>query len=263
MIPLYDLNPHHRFPWLTVVIIAANVAVTAWMSTLGDARVSAIALRYGLVPERVSEIGSGQPVAATIHAMDARGRVIPVGMAQLSTDPADVYPTFLTTMFMHGGWLHLLSNMWILWIFGNNVEDRLGHFMYACYYLVGGIAASVTHWAFNMDSELPVVGASGAVATVLGGYAVTFPWAKVRTLVIAGLIFVIDIPALVWLGIWFVLQNVLPFVLSFGAVQRDPVAYLAHIGGFIAGIALMPLLSLGASPPGADWRREAEEVFRI
>jgi membrane associated rhomboid family serine protease len=263
MFPLYDLNPHRRTPWITLLIIAANVAATIWMSSLSEMNAQKVALKYGFVPKRLSEVDSGQPVIVTLHGRDADGKIVPVGIAQLKSDPQGTYATLLTTMFLHGGWLHLLSNMWILWIFGNNIEDRLGHLLYLGYYLVGGLAATLCHWAFNAQSEVPVVGASGAVATVLGGYAITYPWAKVRTLVIVGLIFVVDIPALIWLGIWFVLQNVVPFALSLQGLKEDPVAYLAHIGGFLAGIALMPLLSLGASPPGADWRREAEEMFRF
>jgi membrane associated rhomboid family serine protease len=137
-------------------------------------------------------------------------------------------------MFLHGGWLHLISNMWILWIFGNNVEDRLGHFMYGCYYLLGGLIATICHWVLHRMDATPLIGASGAVATVLGGYA-----------------------------IWFVLQNVIPGLLMLGGVIRDPVAYWAHIGGFVAGIALMPLLSLGAPPPESDWHKEAAEMFRF
>jgi membrane associated rhomboid family serine protease len=109
---------------------------------------------------------------------------------------------------------------------------------------------------------MPVIGASGAVAAVLGGYAVTYPWAKVRTLIPFPLL-IIDIPALVWLGIWFVLQNVIPGILMLQGVVQEPVAYWAHIGGFVTGVALMPLLSVGASPPGADWRKEADDMFQF
>jgi membrane associated rhomboid family serine protease len=192
-----------------------------------------------------------------------RPRIVAVAQVRLPSDAAAVYPTLLTTMFLHGGWLHLLSNMWILWIFGNNIEDRLGHFIYVAYYLIGGLAASFCHYFTDMQSDMPVVGASGAVAVVLGGYAITYPWAKVRTVVFVGLIMILDIPALVWLGIWFVTQNVIPAFLTLNQVVRDPVAYWAHIGGFLAGIALMPLFAIGASPPEADWRKEAEDQFRF
>jgi membrane associated rhomboid family serine protease len=268
MFPLYDLNPHRRFPWLTVAIIAANVAVQIWMSSLGPLDQQRVAMRFGVVPKRVSAVGKGQEVTVPLRdiRVDVRNgeqRVVEVAKVQLPTDPSSVYPTLLTTMFLHGGWLHLLSNMWILWIFGNNIEDRLGHFIYVAYYVLGGIVASFCHYFTDMQSDMPVVGASGAVAAVLGGYAITYPWAKVRTVVFIGLIMVLDIPALIWLGIWFVTQNVIPAFLAFNEVVRDPVAYWAHIGGFLAGIVLMPLFALGASPPEADWRREAEDMFRF
>ncbi|MEX2315885.1 MAG: rhomboid family intramembrane serine protease [Pirellulales bacterium] len=261
MFPLYDLNPHRRIPWLTLLVIAANLTVTVLMAGMGDNRTRDLVYEYGFVPARVSHVSSGQPVTLKVPDVDRQGRVVAVGLVQLSTDPADVYPTFFTTMFLHGGWGHLLMNMWILWIFGNNVEDRLGHLLYACYYLIGGLAATLCHYATDPNSDLPVIGASGAVATVLGGYAITYPWAKVRTLIIVGLIFVVDIPALVWLGIWFVLQMI-PGVLSLQGIVQQQVAYWAHIGGFVAGMALMPLLSLGAPPPGSDWRQEADDMFQ-
>jgi membrane associated rhomboid family serine protease len=233
------------------------------MSSLSDNQQTLVALRYGFVPKRVSELGQGRDTAVPVRAMNARREIVEIGVLKLSTAPESVYPTFLTTMFLHGGWLHLISNMWILWIFGNNVEDRLGHFMYGCYYLLGGLIATICHWVLHRMDATPLIGASGAVATVLGGYAVTYPWAKVRTLIFVGLFMIVDIPALIWLGIWFVLQNVIPGLLMLGGVIRDPVAYWAHIGGFVAGIALMPLLSLGAPPPESDWHKEAAEMFRF
>jgi membrane associated rhomboid family serine protease len=165
-------------------------------------------------------------------------------------------------MFLHGGWAHLLMNMWMLWIFGNNIEDRLGHFVYLAFYMMGGIVATLVFWVSGPNVTMPVVGASGAVAAVLGAYAITFPTAKVRTLVFFILIAVIDLPALVLLGVWFMLQVFSGFMGLWG-VAMEPVAFWAHIGGFVAGMILMPLLSLGASPPGTDWRKETEEQFRF
>jgi membrane associated rhomboid family serine protease len=119
---------------------------------------------------------------------------------------------------------------------------------------------SLCHWAVNSSSDQPVIGASGAVATVLGGYAVTFPWAMVRTLIF---VFIADVPALVWLGMWFVWENVVPAVASLQREVAEPVAFWAHIGGFVAGLVLMPFMALGASPPGTDWRKEADDMFRF
>jgi membrane associated rhomboid family serine protease len=263
LFPLYDLNPHYRVPWFTVLLIAANVGVTVWMTSLNERQQSELALRYGFVPARLSQLGNGQPIAAPVLAVDPQtGKPVQIGAVALSTAPADVYFTFLTTMFLHGGWLHLVTNMWMLWIFGNNIEDRLGHVMYVAFYLVGGVLATLCYWVSDANGLVPVVGASGAVATVLGGYAVTFPMAKVRTLVFFFFITIFDLPALVLLGLWFGMQ-VLSGLMGLFDVVLEPVAFWAHVGGFVAGIVLMPLLTIGASPPGTDWRKESDELFRF
>jgi membrane associated rhomboid family serine protease len=153
-----------------------------------------------------------------------------------------------TSMFMHAGLMHLLSNMWFLWLFGNNVEDRLGHVVYLFFYLVGGLAALACHWATNPSSPVPVVGASGAVAAVLGAYAITFPFAKVRTLVFLFVfVTIIDLPALMVLGFWF-LGQLLEARHALNAGVDGGVAFMAHVGGFVAGLILMPLLG-GTRPP--------------
>src|SRR6476469_7709820 len=118
MFPRYDLNPHRRFPLLTVVIIAINVAVMAWMTGMTDEQVNLIAFEHGFVPIRASQVNSGQPITLRVPKDVGRGHLVVGGFVQLSTSPGAVYSTFLTTMFLHGGWGHLLSNMWILWIFG-------------------------------------------------------------------------------------------------------------------------------------------------
>jgi membrane associated rhomboid family serine protease len=263
LLPLFDLNPHRRTPWLTLLIIAANVAATVWMTRLAPRAQSATALQYGFVPARLTLVGSGRLVPAPLYSVDERRDVpVQVAVVQLSTSPGDVYSTLITTMFLHGGWFHLISNMWMLWIFGNNIEDRLGHLLFVAYYLVGGLVATLCHWAFDPQSTLPVVGASGAVATVLGGYAITYPTAKVRTLVFIILITVIDLPALLFLGFWFLMQLASGLV-ALGGVPLEPVAFWAHVGGFVAGMILMPIMSLGSSPPGTDWRKESDELFRF
>lgn len=262
LFPLYDLNPHRRFPWLTLIVIAVNVLVMARMHGLNDQAQSLLALQYGFVPARLSHVGQGRAIEAPLLAIDMRvGRPVKVGGVLLSTAAADVYPTFLTTMFLHGGWVHLALNMWMLWIFGNNIEDRLGHLLYIAFYLAGGVVGTLGHWLSDPQSTVPVVGASGAVAAVLGGYALTYPTAKVRTLVFFILITIVDMPAIVLLGIWFMLQLVSGLM---GMMQMpvEPVAFWAHAGGFVAGMVLMPLMSLGASPTGTDWKKESDELFR-
>jgi membrane associated rhomboid family serine protease len=263
LFPLYDLNPHRRFPLVTLLIIAANAAVMLWMWPLRDIEQSKVAMRYGFVPARLSHMDRGREIIAPIRAIDERtGQIVTIDTVPLSTKSSSVYLTFLTTMFLHGGWGHLLMNMWMLWVFGNNIEDRLGHLVYLIFYLFGGIVATLAFWVSNPEALTPVVGASGAVAAVLGGYAVTFPTAKVRTLVFFLLIVIVDMPALVLLGIWFVLQ-VVSGLMGLWGVVLEPVAFWAHIGGFVAGMILMPLFSLGASPPGKDWRKETDEMFNF
>lgn len=261
MFPLYDINPHRRFPWMTVLLILVNIGVLA---SQGTGPSLDTVYQYGFIPKRVSEAGSGKLVSVREPVLNRRGEPIPgkVKVVQISTAPIDVYPTFITTMFLHGNWLHLIMNMWMLWIFGNNIEDRLGRFMFICYYLLGGMVGSVCQWAIDPQLDVPVIGASGAVAAVLGGYAITFPKVSVKTLIFVGIPLFVNLPALVVLGVWFVIQILFGFrMMSEG--EGPAVAYWAHIGGFVAGIVLMPFLTLGASPPDADWKREAKELFEF
>ncbi|HEU4464559.1 MAG TPA: rhomboid family intramembrane serine protease [Gemmatimonadota bacterium] len=165
----------------------------------------------------------------------------------------------LTAMFLHGGWLHLVLNLWFLWIFGDNVEDRIGHFRYLVLYLAAGTAATLAHVFANPDSTLPTVGASGAIAGVLGAYFLAYPRARVTTLIpIFVFIHVAVLPAWVVLGMWFALQF-LSGALSLATTQASAggVALWAHIGGFAAGILLMPVLSVGrrGGSPRARSRR--------
>ena len=263
MFPLYDLNPHRRFPWVTLLLIAANVVILAAEGL--EPSVNTV-YRFGFIPKRVSELDSGKPLVVLVPQQDprARGRnpLAPTPV-ELSTAPADVYLTFFTTMFLHGNWLHLVMNMWMLWVFGNNIEDRLGRFMFICYYLLGGLVGTVCQWASDPLSTMPVIGASGAVATVLGGYAITYPKALVKTLIFFGLILIIDLPALVVLGIWFLLQMAAAGLKMLPGVPGEHVAFWAHIGGFLAGIALMPIFGLGAAPAESDWKREVQELFHF
>jgi membrane associated rhomboid family serine protease len=158
---------------------------------------------------------------------------------------------FLTSMFLHGGWLHLIGNMWYLWIFGDNIEDRLGHFTYLIFYLLCGLGAGIVHTVVNYDTVVPSVGASGAIAGVLGAYLVSYPYAKVLTLVpIFIFIQIIEIPALIVLGLWFVMQFFSgAAALATTSANAGGVAWWAHIGGFIIGIILVSLF------PRKDRRR--------
>ena len=188
--------------------------------------------------------GDPNPVAAPLNLawQDERGERRLVGQVKLPPDRGDVLLSLITCMFLHGGWAHIIGNMWFLWLFGDNVEDRLGPVTYLVFYLVGGLAASACHWFTDPSSTTPVVGASGAVAAVLGAYAVTYPWANVHAFIPLFIVLIpVDIPAIAMLGMWFVMQ----LLEGFKAIHiglDGGVAWWAHVGGFVAGAVLMPLL---------------------
>jgi membrane associated rhomboid family serine protease len=261
LFPLFDLNPRVRFPLVTLLLIATNVGVMVWISASGVNQ-SDIAAEYGFVPARLTHLGQKQKINVPVQAVNIWGfpplqRVKPV-----STTPQEVYMTFVTAMFLHGGWMHLLQNMWMLWLFGDNIEDRLGRGVFLMFYILGGVVASLTFWLSDPSGRMPMIGASGAVAAVLGAYAITFPATKVRTLVFLIFVLIVDLPALVVLGIWFLLQ-VTSGMLGLWGIALEPIAFWAHIGGFVAGMILMPLLAFGTPPPGSNWRKETEDLFRF
>ncbi len=259
--PLFDTNPHHRVPWLTLVIIAANVGVMVWLNRLPEMHRAQLLVERGFVPHRISQLNDPKLVIDVDLDPDQQGPDRKT--VKLEPVPRQIYGSLFTMMFLHGGWLHLIGNMWFLWIFGNNIEDRLGHLIFPLFYLTGGIGAAAVHWAIDPVSNVPVIGASGAVAAVLGAYALTYPTAKVRTLVFLGvLIRIIDIPAMVVLGLWFLLQMVQGLI-ELGPAAGGGVAWWAHVGGFGVGMVLMPLLTIGAPPPGKDWREESKRMFDL
>jgi membrane associated rhomboid family serine protease len=246
--PLKDNIPTRRFPFLTVAIIVANVLV---FFLLEEARVSlggteldeGRIIEFGAIPFEIAHPGT-QCAAA--------GREIECGPAE--GGPATV-ATLFTSMFMHGGVLHLAGNMLFLWIFGNNIEDSMGRLRFVAFYLGGGLVALLAQTLVNPDSMVPTIGASGAVAAVLGGYAILYPRARIITFVII-IFFVtfIELPALLVLGLWLLLQ------VLYGAAelaqpvgQGGGVAYFAHIGGFVFGLALIRLF---ANRPHEDYAEE-------
>jgi membrane associated rhomboid family serine protease len=173
----------------------------------------------------------------------------------LQPTPGSVYLTLLTSMFMHGGWAHILGNMLFLWIFGDNIEDRLGHLRYLIFYLVCGLIASLaqvfTTVAFATSAAgllVPSLGASGAISGVLGGYVLLFPRRQVHVILFR---FLTTVPAYVALGIWFLFQF---FSGVFGGAEAGGVAYAAHVGGFIAGLALVKIFAVGRAAPAPPWR---------
>lgn len=212
MIPLRDDNPSQGVPVVTRTLIAINVLAFLYELSLGGL-LGVFVHGWGLVPLRFAyALVGAEPLGPTVV-------------------------TAFTSMFLHGGWIHLLGNVWYLWIFGDNVEDRLGHWRFLLFYLAGGVAASAVHVLFNLGSPVPTVGASGAIAAVLGAYAVLFPRARVVTLVPIFFFFqVIALPAMLVLGLWFVLQ-VFTGTLALGA--GSGVAWWAHIGGFAFGMVAM------------------------
>ena len=225
MIPLRDRNPTRRTPVVTFALIgaclAAFVVELSITASGGDAALESFFEQWGAVPADIT---------AALEAGDYFGQAM-LGM--------------ITSMFLHGGWLHLLGNMLFLWIFGNNVEDRLGPIPFLLFYLVGGIAAALTQVVIDPQSTIPLVGASGAIAAALGAYIVLFPGARILSLVFLGFFYqILEVPALLVLGFWFALQLVNGFA-SFGAeTAQGGVAFFAHIGGFVLGVVVGLLLRI-------------------
>ena len=200
MLPLGDINPRRTFPWLTYLLILANF-IMFFVEMNAD---KAFIFNWAFIPER------------------------------FLNNPLGETSTLFSSIFMHAGWLHILGNMLYLWIFGDNVEDRLGHFRFLLFYFICGLAATFAHLVFNIESGIPVLGASGAIAGVLGAYIVMFPRSSVAVLM--GL-FIIPLPAILVIGFWVVIQ-IFYGVGSIGYADQVGVAYMAHIGGFVTGLLL-------------------------
>jgi membrane associated rhomboid family serine protease len=213
VIPLRDNIPTRTFPGVTVALIAANILVFIYQISLGGEHAAVFVATFGAVP--------AQFTGAAPHAAPA----LPPGL------------TIATSMFLHGGLLHLLGNMVFLWIFGNNVEDATGHLRFLVFYLACGAVAAFAHIVTHPDSNVPMVGASGAISGVLGAYFLLFPFARIVTLVVLGFFAqTIQIPAFFFLGFWFLMQF-LSAAVNGGA--GGGVAFFAHIGGFVAGLVLL------------------------
>ena len=218
MFPLWDDIPTKKFPLITVLLIVLNSVVYIYQASLGE-RFAEFIYSMGLLPFEIT------------HHID----LLPSG-------PSPIYLTIFSSMFMHGSIVHLLGNMLFLWIFGNNVEDYLGRKKFVIFYLFCGIIAALTQIFINPDSKVPMVGASGAIAGVLGAYLLLYPRAKVTTVIIFGFfIRLIKIPAVVVLGFWIIYQFL--YGISSLAVRTGEggVAWFAHIGGFICGVILIKL----------------------
>ncbi|MBP5976740.1 rhomboid family intramembrane serine protease [Brasilonema sp. CT11] len=219
MFPLYDENPTRITPYITYGLIGMNVLVFLHEVSLSNAQIEQFFQLYAVIPRELTNNFAGE------------------------------WTTLFTSQFLHGGWWHLLSNMLYLWIFGNNIEDRLGHFKYLIFYLSCGALAALCQWVIGVNSGIPSLGASGAIAGILGAYIIRFPDTRVLSLIFLGFfVTTIRIPAVVVIGLFFV-QNVISGLANLQAaanmsVETGGVAYWAHIGGFVFGIILGPLLGL-------------------
>jgi membrane associated rhomboid family serine protease len=226
MIPIRDDNPTLRVPVVTLALIGLNVA--AWVLLQGAGSAEALArsvCELGVIPGELT--GGTLPRAAALGA----------GMV-CQLDGAPQWHTLLTSIFMHGSWMHIIGNMWFLWIFGNNVEDSMGRFRFVIFYLSCGLAASAAQIASSPDSLLPMVGASGAIGGVMGAYVILYPRVPVHLLLIFGFfVTTFAVPAFVMLGYWFLLQ-VLGGLPQLGGASGG-VAFWAHVGGFLAGAVLV------------------------
>jgi len=227
VIPISDADAVRRGrPFVNIALIAINAVVFIYELFLSDFETFRFTYQFGIIPR---ELTSGAP-------LDLLPVRTPVGILGVDVaSPIPAWGTVFTSMFMHGGWMHILGNMLYLWVFGDNVEARLGHIKYLLFYLGAGVAAAWAQVATDLDSTVPLIGASGAISGVLGAYLLLYPYNRVTTLVFFFIITVIQVPALLVLGVWFILQ-LFNGVGSLGpAASGVGVAYMAHVGGFAAG----------------------------
>ena len=217
MFPISDDNPRITTPVVTWLIIAVCVLVFFWQLSLGTNGGEIAVYQFGMIPARLFGTAELDPALAEVPA----------------------WATMFTSMFMHGGWMHLGFNMLFLWIFGDNIEDAMGHGRYLVFYLLCGVAAALAQAAINPGSTVPMVGASGAISGVLGAYLLLHPHATVRTVIFVGVfVTMMHLPALIVLGLWFLMQLANA---AFSTSGAPGVAFWAHVGGFVAGMALVPV----------------------
>lgn len=223
MIPIRDDTPRFSTPYVTYFIITLNVVVFFFELSVGGQShraLNSLMFQFGVVPRHFERALTGS---------------VPLSLAGL-------FLPILTSMFLHASWLHIIGNMWFLWIFGDNIEDYLGHFPYLLFYLTGGIVAAITQILSNAGSNVPTVGASGAIAGVMGGYFVLYP--RARVLMWFPPIFFFHLPAWLVLGYWFFTQFLSGAATSIAETSQTSggIAFWAHVGGFVAGIVLIKVL---------------------
>jgi len=226
MVPIGDENPTRITPVVTYILIIANILIFIYELTLAEPELERFFQLFAVIPRELTANFGG------------------ISVNQPVVEPL----TLITSQFLHGGFAHVGFNMLYLWIFGNNIEEELGHFKFLIFYLSCGVLAALTQWIFSVDSPIPTLGASGAIAGVMGAYILKFPQARIITLIPLGfLFFTFRIPALFFLGFWFVQQafnGVASLSPAAGAAMEGGVAYWAHAGGFVFGVILGPLLGL-------------------
>jgi membrane associated rhomboid family serine protease len=216
VIPLKDLTPRRSFPVITLLLIVVNFLIFFYQLSLTPKAGEALVMTYGLVPVRIQYALNG------VHHVTFAQALVPL----------------FTCMFLHGGWMHIIGNMWFLWIFGGNVEDRFSAFPYLLFYIVCGLGSGISQVVFSWGSKIPSIGASGAISGVLGAYIVFFPGSRILTLVPLFIIFFLArIPAAIFIGLWFVVQF-LSGLGSLNAVNTGGVAWWAHVGGFAIGAVI-------------------------
>ena len=216
MIPLKNLRPRIHFPSITLALIVVNFLVFFYQLTLDPRALQSFIVTYSMIPARAQ-----------------------LALAHSQYTLAQGFLPLFTSMFLHAGWLHIIGNMWFLWLFGPNVEDRLGHVPYLGFYLVCGLGAGIAQTVFSLGSTIPGLGASGAIAGVLGAYVVFFPSSRILTLVTLFFWwFFARLPAVLFIGLWFAVQF-LSGIGSLGSAQAGGVAWWAHVGGFLLGMLLV------------------------
>lgn len=222
MIPLKDENPSQTIPIVNILLILANMAIFIYQYFFASTDIQTLFLRLGSIPYEFTHFVDKDPPA-----------LVPVPL------------TIFTSMFMHGGGVHLLSNMLFLWIFGDNVEDKLGHFRYFSFYVLCGVAGAISHILTNLHSQVPSIGASGAIAGVMGAYMWLFPRARIVALLILVIfVQVVKVPAIVMIGYWILIQVLSGFA-GWGSRAGGGIAWFAHLGGFVAGLFLIIIMRKG------------------
>jgi membrane associated rhomboid family serine protease len=230
VVPLHDSNPTRITPYVNYGLIGINIVIFLYEASLSASQLQSFVQAYAVVPNQLTtSFQSGDLTQILLQAM-----------------------TLITSQFLHGGFLHLGGNMLFLWVFGNNIEDQLGHIKFLIFYLLCGALAGLAQWFFSMQSTVPALGASGAIAGVLGAYILRFPHAKILTLVPLGFFLTtFRIPAIFFLGFWFVQQALYGIaslqIRSNVGMEGGGIAYWAHAGGFVFGVLLSPLFGLFAS----------------